>query len=53
MAFDKVMFGYDYPHPASTWPNSQAAIAAQIESLPAATVGKITRDNARALFGIA
>lgn len=50
---DKVMFGSDYPHPASTWPNSQAAIAAQIESLPAATVQKTTRDNARALFGIA
>ena len=50
---DKVMFGSDYPHPASTWPNSQAAIAAQIESLPVATVQKITRDNARALFGIA
>ena len=50
---DKVMFGSDYPHPASTWPNSQAAIAAQIESLPTATVQKITRDNARALFGIA
>ncbi len=50
---DKVMFGSDYPHPASTWPNSQAAIAAQIESLPAATVQKITRDNAQALFGIA
>ena len=49
---DKVMFGSDYPHPASTWPNSQAAIAAQMESLPAATVQKITQDNARALFGI-
>lgn len=49
---DKVMFGSDYPHPASTWPNSQAAIAAQIENLPAGTVQKITRDNARELFGI-
>jgi len=49
---DKVMFGSDYPHPASTWPNSQAAIAAQQESLPPATVQKIARDNARALFGI-
>ena len=49
---DKVMFGSDYPHPASTWPHSQAAIAAQIDCLPAATVQKITRDNARALFGI-
>jgi len=49
---DKVMFGSDYPHPASTWPNSQAAIAAQRESLPAAAVQKITQDNARELFGI-
>ncbi len=48
---DKVMFGSDYPHPASTWPDSQAAIAMQIENLPADTVQKITRDNARALFG--
>jgi len=50
---DKVMFGSDYPHPASTWPDSQSVIAAQIESLPAATVQKITWDNARALFGLA
>ena len=49
---DKVMFGSDYPHPASTWPNSQAAIAAQIESLPAATVQKITRDNARGCLAL-
>ncbi len=49
---DKVMFGSDYPHPASTWPESQQAIAAQIESLPADTVQKITRDNARALVAI-
>jgi predicted TIM-barrel fold metal-dependent hydrolase len=50
---DKVMFGSDYPHPASTWPDSQSVIAAQIESLPAATVQKITWDNARGLFGLA
>ena len=49
---DKVMFGSDYPHPASTWPNSQSVIAAQMECLPEAIVQKITCDNARALFGI-
>ena len=49
---DKVMFGSDYPHPASTWPNSQSVIAAQMECLPEAIVQKITCDNARELFGI-
>lgn len=49
---DKVMFGSDYPHPASTWPNSQAVLAAQRACLPADIMGKITRDNARALFRI-
>ena len=49
---DKVMFGSDYPHPASTWPNSQSVIAAQMECLPEAIVRKITCENARELFGI-
>ena len=31
---DKVMFGSDYPHPASTWPDSQAAIAARMNACP-------------------
>ena len=50
---DKVMFGSDYPHPASTWPDSLAAIAAQSQCLPADIVQKITRENARALFDVA
>ena len=50
---DKVMFGSDYPHPASTWPSSQSVIATQMACLSDAIVDKITRDNARALFGLA
>jgi predicted TIM-barrel fold metal-dependent hydrolase len=49
---DKVMFGSDYPHPASTWPNSQQVINEQWQGISPATRQKITRDNARALFGI-
>ena len=49
---DKVMFGSDYPHPASTWPYSQKVIEEQMQTLPAGVRQKITRDNARALFGI-
>jgi predicted TIM-barrel fold metal-dependent hydrolase len=47
---DKVMFGSDYPHPASTWPHSQQIIEEQ--GLSPDVRQKIFRDNARALFGI-
>jgi predicted TIM-barrel fold metal-dependent hydrolase len=47
---DKVMFGSDYPHPASTWPHSQQIIEEQ--GLSSDVRQKIFRDNARALFGI-
>jgi len=49
---DKVMFGSDYPHPASTWPDSQKVIEACMQSVSADVRQKIFRDNARALFGI-
>lgn len=49
---DKVMFGSDYPHPASTWPESQRVIADAAQNLSAGVRQKIFRDNARALFGI-
>jgi uncharacterized protein len=47
---DKVMFGSDYPHPASTWPYSQRVIEEQMPSLSIDVRQKICRDNARALF---
>jgi uncharacterized protein len=50
---DKVMFGSDYPHPASTWPNSHQVIQEQWQGIPSEIRQKITRDNARALFEIA
>ena len=47
---DKVMFGSDYPHPASTWPDSQKIIQQCESTLSAELCKKIFRDNARALF---
>jgi predicted TIM-barrel fold metal-dependent hydrolase len=47
---DKVMFGSDYPHPASTWPYSQQAIKEQMRDLSPGLRRKILRDNARELF---
>jgi predicted TIM-barrel fold metal-dependent hydrolase len=49
---DKIMFGSDYPHPASTWPDSQKVIAESKRSLSPDAWQKVFRDNARALFGI-
>lgn len=49
---DKVMFGSDYPHPASTWPDSQKVIEECTQSVAAEVRQKIFRDNARELFGI-
>ena len=49
---DKVMFGSDYPHPASTWPYSQQVIEEQMQDISPQIRKKIVRDNARALFGI-
>jgi predicted TIM-barrel fold metal-dependent hydrolase len=49
---DKVMFGSDYPHPASTWPDSQRVIGEQWQGIVPELRQKIIRDNACALFGI-
>jgi predicted TIM-barrel fold metal-dependent hydrolase len=49
---DKVMFGSDYPHPASTWPDSQTVIEQQMLALPDAVRQNILGGNARRLFGI-
>jgi predicted TIM-barrel fold metal-dependent hydrolase len=49
---DKVMFGSDYPHPASTWPYSQRVIGDQMQQMNSEILQKITRENARALFAI-
>jgi predicted TIM-barrel fold metal-dependent hydrolase len=50
---DKVMFGSDYPHPASTWPNSQQVMQEQWQGISPELRQRITRDNARALLGLA
>ncbi len=49
---DKIMFGSDYPHPASTWPDSQKVLEESKESLSKNDWQKVFRDNARALFAI-
>jgi predicted TIM-barrel fold metal-dependent hydrolase len=49
---NKIMFGSDYPHPASTWPDSGKVLAESRQSLSAAIWQKVFRDNARELFAV-
>lgn len=49
---DRVMWASDYPHPASTWPESQDVIDRQLGQMPASLRHKIVVGNALDLYGI-
>ncbi|HVV94894.1 MAG TPA: amidohydrolase family protein, partial [Hyphomicrobiales bacterium] len=49
---DNLMWGSDYPHPDSVWPDSRGAIERQMGKLSPALRKKITHDNAK-LYGLA
>lgn len=49
---DRVMWASDYPHPASTWPDSQAVIERQMAHLSPETKRKVLCANARELYGL-
>jgi predicted TIM-barrel fold metal-dependent hydrolase len=47
---DHIMFETDYPHSDSSWPDSQAIVAAQLAGVPAADAERMTFRNAAALY---
>jgi predicted TIM-barrel fold metal-dependent hydrolase len=50
---DRVMWASDYPHPASTWPDSQRIIKRQLDGVvDDATREKLLYKNAQALYGL-
>jgi predicted TIM-barrel fold metal-dependent hydrolase len=49
---DRVMWASDYPHPDSTWPESQHAIEENFRGVAEATRRRILCDNARRLYGL-
>jgi len=50
---DTFMWGSDFPHTDSTWPNSQSVIDKNFEGVSAAVSTKVLHDNAAALYHIA
>ena len=49
---DKVMFGSDYPHPASTWPHSQQIIEEQCRPLPRCPAKDLPRQRPYAVWNL-
>jgi uncharacterized protein len=49
---DKVMWASDYPHPASTWPDSQEISRKLMDGIPPETQRKVLVDNARELYRV-
>ncbi len=50
---DNIMWASDYPHPPTTWPNSQASLARQFAGVPDADRRKIVCDNATRVWNLA
>ncbi len=49
---DRVMWASDYPHPDSTWPESQKAIDDNFTGVPPRSARRILCENAKALYGL-
>lgn len=49
----QVMWGSDYPHGDSTWPNSRETIASNFEGMPSDFVDQVTSRNVAKLYNLA
>jgi len=52
MGADTVMWGSDFPHTDSTWPNSRAVIEKNLTGVSAPVAERVLHDNAAALYSI-
>ena len=50
MGFDNLMWGSDYPHPDSVWPDSLEIIQETVAKLGPERTKQIVRDNAVKLY---
>jgi predicted TIM-barrel fold metal-dependent hydrolase len=49
---DRIMWGSDYPHPDSLWPDSHKILADNLAKFAKSTQRKIVHDNVAALYHI-
>jgi predicted TIM-barrel fold metal-dependent hydrolase len=49
---DRIMWSTDFPHPATTWPNSQAAVARNFDGIPDDERDLMVAGNASRVYGL-
>jgi predicted TIM-barrel fold metal-dependent hydrolase len=49
---DRIMWSTDFPHPATTWPSSQAAVARNFEGIPDDERDLMVSGNASRVYGL-
>ncbi len=49
---ENIMWSTDFPHPASTWPNSRAVVESMMADIPADEAQLIVAGNAARVYGL-
>jgi predicted TIM-barrel fold metal-dependent hydrolase len=52
IGIENILWSTDFPHPATTWPNSKAVVDRQFADIPAAERDLICSGNASRLYGL-
>jgi predicted TIM-barrel fold metal-dependent hydrolase len=52
IGIDNILWSTDFPHPATTWPNSRSIVERQFAEVPVAERAQICSGNAARLYGI-
>ena len=52
LGVENIMWSTDFPHPATSWPNSHDIVDQQFEGIPAAERELILSGNAARVYGL-
>jgi predicted TIM-barrel fold metal-dependent hydrolase len=52
LGVDRIMWSTDFPHPATTWPNSQSIVEKDFEGIPETERDLMVAGNASRLYGL-
>jgi predicted TIM-barrel fold metal-dependent hydrolase len=52
LGVENIMWSTDFPHPATTWPNSREIVERQFAGIPADERELITAGNAARIYGL-
>jgi predicted TIM-barrel fold metal-dependent hydrolase len=52
LGVERIMWSTDFPHPATTWPNSQAVVKRNFDGIPDRERDLMVAGNAAQLYGV-